>query len=325
MIVPSAAQAQMNMDENLAENVLWNCLEAMPDLSALQTSTMWSLSLGASHSYEARSMMLSLFQVLRPRSVIETGTNHGLTSAFMWKLGEAIGAKPRVMTFDVSASTLAPQVWQKLGAAEEIVFVKGDSGQMISQVCKQEQDFVLIDGDHSYAGAERDWMAIKGLLSTRSVVFFDNMQHGGGCGRFFSTLDPLWFHPEMAFVARALSVDELRSVFATYIHRLMPLWLGAITSRQGDEIRRNVRSLLELMENPLKDAASYRQVADLCKDLSSDSDSKDRPRLSELVMTSARFGIGTPAQARRQRIRESLPAWLNPWASRIYSLLKQRQ
>src|SRR5713101_4716821 len=68
------------------EQALWSCIEAMPDLSAVQASAMWSLALGAAHSFAARSMLFPIFKILSPASVVETGTFHGLTSAFMWRL-----------------------------------------------------------------------------------------------------------------------------------------------------------------------------------------------------------------------------------------------
>ncbi len=70
------------------ERALWSCIEAMPDLSAVQASAMWSLALGAAHSFEARSMLFPIFKELRPGTVLETGTFHGLTSAFMWRPGD---------------------------------------------------------------------------------------------------------------------------------------------------------------------------------------------------------------------------------------------
>ena len=73
-------------------------------------------------------MLWATFQVLRPNPIIETGTNHGLSAAFMWKLSRAAGGSPRIRTFDIAASTLAPRMWQRLGAVDDILFTQGDSG-----------------------------------------------------------------------------------------------------------------------------------------------------------------------------------------------------
>ena len=93
--------ANHGLDAAQPEEVLWRCLDALPTLPELQIATMLSLSVGAAHSYEARSMLWSVFRVLRPASIIETGTNHGLTSAYMWTLGEAVGRAPTIRTFDI--------------------------------------------------------------------------------------------------------------------------------------------------------------------------------------------------------------------------------
>ena len=315
-------QNEKSCDVLLPERALWSCIEAMPDLSSLQASAMWSLALGASHSFEARSMIFSVFKVLRPTSLIETGTFHGLTSAFMWRLCDINEKRSKVMTFDIEASDLAPRLWLNIGAADDITFVAGNSGAMIPQCAESGQEFVLIDGDHTYAGAKHDWGAVQPLLADRSVVFFDNMGHSSGCGRFFATLDPLWFHPEMAIAVRGFTAGELHTVFAFYIQRLLPTWVRAVASGNGNEVRIAMRYLIELLEMPLSDVTNYREIATMCRDLSFVSASAQYPPLSELLAISSKYGIGTARQAHRQRIREATPGWLRPWTSRLYHLLR---
>ena len=303
------------------ERALWSCVEAMPDLSAMQASAMWSLAIGAAHSFAARSMLFPIFKALRPASVVETGTFHGLTSAFMWRLGYLNKKRPRLMTFDLEASDLAPCLWANLGAADQITFVRGDSGIMVRQCAGSNQEFVLIDGDHTYAGAQRDWEAIHPLLAHRSVVFFDNMRHSGGCGRFFETLDPLWFHPDMAILVRGLSNVELHSAFTFYIQRLLPTWATALASTDGNEVRTSLRSVIELLSPPPPDVTDYREIANTCRNLSWLSSSAAYPPLSECLVISSQYGIGTVRQARRQRALEALPESILPWARRLYHLV----
>src|SRR6266567_879150 len=133
----------------MPERALWSCIEAMPNLGAVQASTTWSLALGAAHSFEARSMLFPIFKKLRPATVLEIGTFHGLTSAFMWRLGHLNKKRPKVMTFDLDASDLGPMLWANLGATDHITFVRGDSGITVSEYAEKDQEFVLIDGDHS--------------------------------------------------------------------------------------------------------------------------------------------------------------------------------
>lgn len=46
-------------------------------------------------------------------------------------------------------------------------------------------DLVLIDGDHSYSGAKKDWEGIQQNIKEGSIVIFDDLDHPGGCGRAF--------------------------------------------------------------------------------------------------------------------------------------------
>ncbi|HXD31062.1 MAG TPA: class I SAM-dependent methyltransferase [Pyrinomonadaceae bacterium] len=323
LIISKVAQPLQTDNSALSEIALWETLCAFPDLASRQAATRWSLTLGAHHSYEARSMMAAIFQVLQPGRIVETGTYHGLTSAFMWKLGEHIGKVPQINTFDIAESSLAAGIWSALGASDDIRFNKGDSGALISNVCPKDQEFVLIDGDHSYAGAERDWSAVKPKLSSRCVVLFDNMSHGAGCGRFFSTLEPLWFHPEMSFLAMGLSAEELSHIFTFYTQRLMPVWLDAIASKRGDELQGMLESYLRMLDQPGPRVDSYQEIADLGRKLSAVAADSEFPPESFLIETSARYGIGDVSQARRQRAREALPTWLQPMANRIYRAIKQ--
>jgi len=309
-------------DLQLPEQALWTCIEAMPDLSSLQASAMWSLVLGASHSFEARSMIFSIFKILRPAFLIETGTFHGLTSAFLWRLGEINETRPKVITFDIEASDLAPRLWANLGASDQINFVGGDSGARVSQCAESGQEFVLIDGDHTYEGAKRDWEAVQPLLAARSVVFFDNMGHSGGCGKFFATLDPFWFHPEMAMTVRGLSTNELHTIFTFYIQRLLRMWMGALISRGGGEVRASIESLMKFLERPPSDVTDYREIANACRSLSDVASCARYPSLSEIFALSSKYGIGSKRDARRQRIREAIPGWLLAPTRRLYHLLR---
>ncbi len=46
-------------------------------------------------------------------------------------------------------------------------------------------DFVLIDGDHSYAATNNDWVESCKLATDNAVVVFDNIGEHTGAGQFF--------------------------------------------------------------------------------------------------------------------------------------------
>lgn len=305
------------------EEVLWECLENIPELPELQIATMLSLSLGAQHSYEARSLLWSLFRVLRPTRIIETGTNHGLTTAYLWKLGQTLGYSTELQTFDIAASKLAPQLWQRLGMSASVTFTQGDSAAEVGRVGVKGAEFVLIDGDHSYEGAERDWQAAEPLLTERCVILCDNMDHVAGCGRFFATLEPLWFHPTLAMVTRGLSDAEVKEIFAAYSQRLLPLWIAAMSGKKGLEVRRHLTLLNQKMQQEeAPNRAEQYEIAFACRQLSALAQHNVIVRESHLMRISARYDIGTLADARRTRRREAMPPWLHPIMSRAYRLIK---
>ena len=51
----------------------------------------------------------------------------------------------------------------------------------------QDFDFALIDGDHTYEGAKRDWENVKPLMHKHGVVCFDNLEME--CGKVFYEID----------------------------------------------------------------------------------------------------------------------------------------
>jgi hypothetical protein len=291
----------------------------------VHAATMLSLVLGAQHSYEARSMLMAVFTVLRPSYIVEIGTNHGLTSGFMWSLARQIGLPSVcIQTFDIVASSLAPVIWKGIDAAKEIKFIHGDSSSMIPKVCADSVEFALIDGDHTFEGARRDWRAIESLLAERSVVFFDNMQHAGGCGVFAASLSPLWFHPEMGMVIRGLTAEEIQRIFSYYIDRNLPNWVPLLTDSSGQEVRRNLEELREISAKPLPLDSECVRTAGLCRNLSAAAGKREHLPYSTRILISARYGIGTKKEANRQRTKEILPRWLFQILSRGYQIIKRR-
>jgi len=66
------------------------------------------------------------------------------------------------------------------------LFVDGNSDTLASM--HDVFDIVLIDGDHSYAGCKKDWDNVQSHIRKGSLVLFDDLGHGGGCGNVFHEL-----------------------------------------------------------------------------------------------------------------------------------------
>ncbi len=305
------------------EAALQTCLDPIETDDEYRIIGMLSLSVGAAHSFEARSILWSLFRTLRPQSIVETGTNHGLTSAYMWRLAAMQGGAPRLRTFDIASTTLGPRIWKAIGAGGAIELIQGDSSTEVTRTCKPGIDFALIDGDLTYSGAEKDWKAIQPFLASRCIVLCDNMQHVDGCGRFFATLNPYWFHPELAFVARGFAPEELQEIFALYHRRLLTLWLNAVPAGPGIELRNGLRRLGTLLAGT-PTPKTLEEMAETCRGLSTAAGHQVPVPYADLLEISSRYGIGTAEEARRTRIKDALPGWLRPIAHGVYQLVRSR-
>ena len=118
----------------------------------------------------------------------------GITVTSILEIGRAVGhsfgffrylyPNAHVVSIDINHVEVADEVAALFD--DNFLFVDGDSSSLENM--KKVFDVVLIDGDHSYKGCKKDWDNIQMHIRPGSVVLFDDLGHGGGCGNVFHEL-----------------------------------------------------------------------------------------------------------------------------------------
>ena len=139
--------------------------------------------------------LVALYMDLKPRTVLEIGTEYGGTLWYWIHL-----AKPGTKIANVELvitrghGCILPLMWQSwCQEGVELLTVQGrsqdtDTYNNVTRHLGDEIDFCFIDGDHTYKGVKHDFYAY-GMRST-VVVFHDLIRHKPhfGVGRLFNEL-----------------------------------------------------------------------------------------------------------------------------------------
>lgn len=106
-------------------------------------------------------------QILKLGTVIEIGTFHGATAAYMAQFAK------HVHTFDVR-NLYDKDTWQKLGLADKIKFHHVKDRAEIAEIIKDiDFDFSFIDDDHSPEGVRASFEIVKRC----GRVLFHDIEH----------------------------------------------------------------------------------------------------------------------------------------------------
>lgn len=77
--------------------------------------------------------------------------------------------------------------FELMGVKDRINVITGISWESIPK--DKKYDYVLIDGDHTYAGAKKDWQSIQNNLLPGAIVLFDDLTHKKGCGKVYEEIN----------------------------------------------------------------------------------------------------------------------------------------
>lgn len=119
----------------------------------------------------------------RPATVLETGTNHGLSTIVLAQALKDTGESGMVHTieFDASLVDIARRNVEAAGLSRFVTFYTGDSVTAIKDLAQQglEFDFVFLDAGHSYREVMDEFKAVRPRVGKHAIVYFDNTQAGG--------------------------------------------------------------------------------------------------------------------------------------------------
>jgi predicted O-methyltransferase YrrM len=116
---------------------------------------------------------------------LEIGRNLGW-SAVMFAL---FNPEARLISIDIEHDPRCEEVFKHMGVADRIDVITGDSHKHETYPRGWSgYGYFLIDGDHTAAGAAKDWEMAQWLTSKGSFVLFDNLQHSDGCGKAFDQI-----------------------------------------------------------------------------------------------------------------------------------------
>lgn len=124
-------------------------------------------------------LLIGMVLNLKPRRILEIGTNAGLGAVVLAYASSLCHSDARVTTIDIdqqfgrSNSHLVP------GIEKYIEFIEGSSNEILPEIEKSRQkfDLVFIDGAHDYAQAHRDWRGTQNI--TNIWVLHDTTQFTG--------------------------------------------------------------------------------------------------------------------------------------------------
>lgn len=138
------------------------------NLSALEVLTwapVWMLP-------AERLLLFTMAFGLRPQRYLEIGTLHGGSALIVHAAMEAHQTNGRIVCLDPRPQ-IAPEHWQRLSSRATLI--QGFSPDALPQAeaaAGGKFDLVLIDGDHSYAGAMRDAKGILPYVAEGAYVLF---------------------------------------------------------------------------------------------------------------------------------------------------------
>ncbi|MBX2997413.1 MAG: class I SAM-dependent methyltransferase [Caldilineaceae bacterium] len=123
-------------------------------------------------SRSERLMMFSLAFCLRPQRYLEIGTFQGGSALVVGSALDALKSNGQMYLVDPTPK-IAQEDWLKIAHRAELF--KGYSPDILRKVAAkavQPFDLVLIDGDHTYAGAKRDAEGVLAYVGPGSYIVF---------------------------------------------------------------------------------------------------------------------------------------------------------
>ena len=120
----------------------------------------------------------ALVIMLRPRAIIETGTNAGYSTLSMAAALAVLGGERSIYTIDISA---AEHLFKGTDAAHLVTFLLGSSLEISLDQLPPEVDTLVLDSDHRYGTIAAEinrfspLLRVGGILITHDTMYYDGI------------------------------------------------------------------------------------------------------------------------------------------------------
>ncbi len=143
------------------------------------------LNTGIGCTIEDYIFIYGLITLLKPKTIIEIGTNTGVSSIVMASALKENNIKGKIFTYDISNNclTIAKKQIKNAGLENYINPLFGTSN--CAKKLDLKFDFAFIDGDHSYEGVKRDFENLKNKCE---YILFHDVNNTGTVKRFIKEL-----------------------------------------------------------------------------------------------------------------------------------------
>lgn len=119
-----------------------------------------------------RLLLFTLTFTLRPARYLEIGTLHGGSALIVCAAMDALGSDGKIVCLDPRPQ-VAPEDWQRL--SHRAALITGLSPQALPaarDAAGGSFDLVLIDGDHTRAGVQRDANGVLSVIADGGHILF---------------------------------------------------------------------------------------------------------------------------------------------------------
>jgi predicted O-methyltransferase YrrM len=123
---------------------------------------------------EVAASLASMVMALKPKTVVEIGCYHCVTTTQLGLAMKASAHEGRIYAVDIDPSALkvGQEILKNHGVLDCVELVLGSCEERGLLEAVPEADLVFIDGDHSYEGVKRDWETWSGRISKRGIAAF---------------------------------------------------------------------------------------------------------------------------------------------------------
>lgn len=136
-------------------------------------------------------LMYQLIRIFKPKTVIELGTNVGISSAYQAGALSVNGREGRLVTLEASAYRLrlAKRLHRTIGL-ENVSYVQGLFSDTLAQTLEElgTIDFAFIDGHHEYEPTLNYFEAIWKHAQSSAVFVLDDIRWSGGMLKAWSQI-----------------------------------------------------------------------------------------------------------------------------------------